>query len=386
MYHEVMTPYLVKPTSVPAMVAVHQDCLRTPVYHRYATTMYELDLRAMLVGEKHRSPETKIFGDRMSELADMVDNPAVMADLGRRWCNDEANRLNISTLFHVTEQMLAVAIAAARKLDDEKDVWTTDVLPSLTGILVFERPLYILDSRGVQTSVGAMSWHHYDANNAWNGHRTNIEISQFSTANDPADAYSMVIDKSVMPDGRSVTSTLGPWHLVSIGAVPYGTGVGPMTWNKYDKEILDEVLNSLDGEVTGPEMALVNDLEVNDPLVSYPIEIINVNRVLYAIFLLMQQEIADLEEWSDRRIARRNKGKRRPPSQVTIIRLRRPEQFGARESDGGTWLTYRSVTRSHWRRQHYADGTTKRIFIHSYWRGPKDAPIFQPTRVTTLQR
>jgi hypothetical protein len=131
-----------------------------------------------------------------------------------------------------------------------------------------------------------------------------------------------------------------------------------------------------DGNPLGPE-APIPDKVTNS---------INMFRTVYAIFALMQQTVAVLTEETDRRLARRIKNKRRPPPMVTVIRLRHPEQFGRRDESTGGWLTYRSITRAHWRRQHYGDGSVKRIFIHAYWRGSEELPVWQPQRVTSLQR
>jgi hypothetical protein len=369
----------IDPTSVPALVALHQDYLRGQTYRAYMRTIFQYETATKIQAGINRGTlpgDTPVLlGDWKSHLDEHCD----------AWCTKQANLLNIATLFHVTEPMLAVAIAAARKLDDTQDVWTEDVLPARSGVLVFERPLYHLDARGNQIGTTAVTWNIFDMTTEVRGHRRNIEFDCYSDSNDTGDSYSATL-RDVSTTGVSeqmdATRLIGRWQLTDTAAMKFGWTLGPMELGT-DQDFID-LVNTLVRD-TG-ETTTVQLTEPDDVLVSYPIVTLNVHRVLYAIFLLMQQSVAELEDWTDKRLARRIRGKRRPPPMVTVIRLRHPERHGARDEGSGTWLAYRSQTRGHWRRQNYADGSVQRIWIHAYWRGPVDAPIFQPKRVTTLQR
>ena len=113
----------------------------------------------------------------------------------------------------------------------------------------------------------------------------------------------------------------------------------------------------------------------------------NTERILYAIFALMEQKVAQKDVYTDKRHARRMRHKKRgTPPMVTVITLRREEEWGYHEEGTGNWLMYRSIVKAHWRLQHYGDGTAKKIWIHRYWRGPDGAPIHQPKRVSSLTR
>ena len=116
----------------------------------------------------------------------------------------------------------------------------------------------------------------------------------------------------------------------------------------------------------------------------------NLSRLLYSVFALMEQtRMTDTQTWTDKRLHRMSRKRSTTPPMVSVITLRRAERYGYHEEGTGRWLTYRAITRGHWRRQHHkVDGQDRvdRIWIHPYERGPKDAPLHQPTRVTSLSR
>jgi hypothetical protein len=370
---------------VPAMVAAHQSYLQTPNYRGYAGGIIHLDIETLrhfrkVNGRSSRTDYDDIDLDLVRKHADQY---------GDDWCTKEVNALNIATLFHVSEPMLAMASVAARKLSEEHDRWTVEDLPSRTGFMVFERPFYYLDARGVQSGLSAVSWRVYDETLPHRGHRSNVEVNMYALASDPADAYSVQLRADASPAAAEALRALGIWHLTTMIAMPFDVSIGPMVYETPMVEDLDAVMDAVN-EVTGaPRSGVTMDpsiLELTaDPLVAYPVEVTNIGRLLYAVFWLMTQSVADLDEWTDKKLARRNRTKTRPLPMVTIIRLRHADRYGAREEGTGRWLTYRSVTRAHARRVHTKEGV-KRVWISAYWRGPEDGPIHQPKRVTTLVR
>jgi hypothetical protein len=242
---------------------------------------------------------------------------------------------------------------------------------------VFERPLYFLDMREVQTALGAFSWHVYQRTDG----EATIEFTLFAPSDDPFDVYAQSGANRV---------NLGPFHFLSTGALTLATRIGPMLLIHEAKEVLDEVMHRADPDYSPDQTVMIDafNYEPTTPLVDYPIDTINVHRVMYAIFMLMGQTIVDVSQWNDKRLARRIKNRNhRPPPMVTVIKLRRPDLIGAIDPQDGVWkMNYRTWVRAHWRRQHYADGTTRKIWIHTYLRGPDDAPLHTPDRVTTLMR
>lgn len=370
----------IKAIQVPATVLAFQDYLRTREYAAFMDQMLLFDVHAL----RHRvltRPET-MTAEQLDQAERTLE--AFRGDQnffsGLSVSQSMADRLNITPLYHISEQMLAVAIHAASKLDSHEDIWTLESLPSLNGLLIFERPIYHLDGRGVQTACGAIVWHVYARRNG----EQNVEMTMFAPASDPADAYG-----EALPEGVN----LGPLHFVHTGAVPFGSSIGPMLMAIPDRRDLDAVLDAtredtgyVDENYRVMDNVVIDPLPHEDPLVGYEIDYINVHRVLYAIFMLMDQTITDISEFTDRKLARRGRNRTtRPFPMVTIIKLRRAEEHGDYDDDGVWKLRYRSMTRAHWRRQHTKDGV-KKIWIHSYWRGPENAPVWQPHRVSTLER
>jgi hypothetical protein len=367
--------------SVPALVHAHQEALGSLAYRAYAKGMQRLDLETALEFDERASRLDERERTYLRELTEAA---------GDEWTRREADSLNIAALFHVTEPMAGVAMAFAAKLDEERDVWTEEHLPARTGFLVFERPVYYLDARGVQSGIAAVSWRIWDKETslpftltgARHGERRwNIELAYYADAEDKGDAYGQVIAKE---EGYGM---LGRLHYVIGAACPIGSSIGPYRFAAtYDVERLDKAMLSDGRDGPLPPMLKAGDVDVEDPLVAYELVQLNFHRLMFAIFALMQTSAAELEEFTDKRIARRTRNRsHRPPPMVTIITLRHAEQYGARDHETGRWLTYRSWTRAHPRRVHTRDGV-KWVWINRYVRGPEGAPWHQPVRVTTLAR
>ena len=355
-----MSSQPIGPASVPALAARHQDDLLDPRYQDYAGAF----MRGLL---------GTIPDDLHDEVVKRNESlRQASSRLGRNWCQAEADFLNITTLFHVTEPMLAVAKSSAMKMPEDEQ-WNVDDFPSRTGFMIFEKPLKVRDIRGLIQCFNAVSWHF--APPSAPGDPQVIEFNYYTDNDDPGDEINRINEEhGYRAPGRfSLSHAMGVHLGMTIG--PYTLPMDDARRAKY----LSEHPSDTDIETylaeAKPQLA-----------VDYAIQELNLALIVYSVFALMQQSLADLSDYTDKRLARRIRGKRRPPPIVTVIRLRHPEQFGAREEGTGTWLTYRSLTRAHWRRQHYADGTVKRIFINAYWRGPENAPFYQPQRVTSLQR
>jgi hypothetical protein len=297
----------------------------------------------------------------------------------------------------VTEPMLEVAKHAAEKLHDDER-WSPEILPSANGFLVFEKPLQVADVWGRMTSMAAVSWRRDSiARDVDPTLPMGTLFTFYVDSSDRTDVYTADMDFA------GELKRLGNFVMAHYGSAFDGTIIGPML-NADGTEKLRQYREKnaeIDAQLhkDSPMMAAAhrflhtedydadgNPLGPDDPLPEHITDSVNMFRVMYSIFALMQQTVVSLTEETDKRLARRIKGKRRPPPMVTVIRLRHPEQFGTRDESTGGWLTYRSITRAHWRRQHYGDGSVKRIFINAYWRGPEDAPVWQPQRVTSLQR
>ena len=222
----------------------------------------------------------------------------------------------------------------------------------------------------------------------------------YSDSTDMDDFYSA----EIAADAGSASVDLGRWVPMHYDGFMDGSRIGPFQFS-FDSEkqveyrkrnaLTDLKLRAESGEFAEvhrklhPELYDHEDghlLDEGDPLPERIEESLNLSRVIYAIFALMEQSVVSKSTYTDRKMARRNRHKRRTPPMVTVITLRREEEFGYHEEGTGNWLMYRSIVKAHWRRQHYKDGSVRKIYIHRYWRGPDDAPIHQPKRVSSLSR
>jgi hypothetical protein len=424
------------PIQVPAMVLAHQDYLRGSKYREFAGSF----IRSAWAKSPDREWTRGITGG-----PNALDIAAAMQ--GERWCNDEANLLNIADLYHISESMLEVCKHAAEKLDD-LERWGPEALPSMHGVLVFEKPLYVEDVWGRLTGYHAATWtrvdiseyepdkhpkHPNDAAFKPKGHETyqfgkradGQEMpllghlagskddmlrafrheSQFideieagpPLSNRWATSFNFYSDIKDLRDSYNAelnlreqnVPELGRWILSHFGAMFDNAILGPVEFE--DAEAVIEQYKKdhprfRENTEAAAEIGLGSAAEDGELLGEYISNSTNIFRIMYSIFAMMSQTITDVSEVTDKRLARRNLGKKRPPPMVTVIRLRHPDQHGTHDEATGNWLAYRSMVKAHWRRQHYGDGSVKRIFINRYIRGPEDAPFHQPARVTTLQR
>jgi hypothetical protein len=114
----------------------------------------------------------------------------------------------------------------------------------------------------------------------------------------------------------------------------------------------------------------------------------NMQRWLYALWVVMGQEIADLrEEQADRATKRRMARMKLPPA-ITVITLRRPANPHRHKGDGHVEWQHHWFVRGHPRWQPYGVGKKERklIWISPHVRGNLDAPLHQSEKVYKVSR
>lgn len=333
---------MVAAKQVPALVATLQDYLLTEDYREFAFRFFTAALE--------QKP-----ADGWNDLT--------ILKYSDHWRQSQHDLLNISRLFHVTESMLEVAKVAAQKLDPTSR-WNLESAPAPHGFLMFEKPLYVKDVWGRKMAISAVSWD-------WEG--KDFAVVHYVDPDDPQDDYNRALAAR-----NSLSLRCGPLHVSHVEGWKGEIGKW-MTGTS--QEILDYRSSHKD---------MVGDWALESPEVLPPSipEFANVSMILYAIFALMDQTIVALSEETDHKLTRRIRNKRRPPPMVTVIQLRRKEYHGYHQPGTGIWLTYRSVTRGHWRNQPYGPGRSeyRKIWINPYIRGDESLPFWQPKRVNTLAR
>ena len=114
----------------------------------------------------------------------------------------------------------------------------------------------------------------------------------------------------------------------------------------------------------------------------------NIQRWLYALWVVMGQEIADVrEEQADRATKRRMARMKLPPA-ITVITLRRPANPHRNEGDGQVEWQHHWYVRGHPRWQACGPGRQERklIWINPHVRGNLDAPLHQSHKVYKVSR
>lgn len=114
----------------------------------------------------------------------------------------------------------------------------------------------------------------------------------------------------------------------------------------------------------------------------------NMSRWLYALWVVMGQEIADVrEEHADRATKRRMTRMKLPPA-VTVITLRRPANPHRHDEEGHVEWQHHWFVRGHPRWQPYGPGRQEKklIWIGPHVKGNLNAPLKQTDKVYRVAR
>jgi hypothetical protein len=361
------------PQDVPGVVHRLQESLLLPDYAEYVQALAES------AAEEEATYGMPTSGGHVGfEARHSIGARHTQPGAGWSFTHGLSDRLNICRLFHVSEAMAAVARQAAEQLP-EGITWELHSFPSWDGIMFFGRPLILLDVWNRPVNIAAVTWTfshtgvaNYDGRPGW-------VCTLLSDRRDLRDYYFAVAEESGRHEGiAETTRLLGDLLVFEMTWLPVGQPIGH--WIGDNSAAIAQFRKEHIGRMPGGE---IPEWDHNGPP-----NTINLGRINYAVFRLMEQELADVSDYEDRRLARRNRGKRRPPHAVTVIELRRRHHYGQYQEGTGTFLTYRSVTSGHWRNQPYGKGRqeVKRIWIHPYVRGPEGAPFHQSTKVNALKR
>lgn len=336
---------------VPALVAAHQEALRGVDYHLYTKSFFDS------VSSKHIGMQDMTKWVNASEEAQW--------NTARNWCNDHADMLNLANLYHVTESMTEVSKIAAMTLP-KNEKWGPDILPYRCGVLVFEKPVQLLDVWNRIVTIAAVIWYRVDGG---------VSFTEYTDITTAEDHYNQLMSHQGTLSGK-----MGRWSICHVERFVDGSVLAPWLSAKdmTDYTMQTEVSDAWPKDFTPKTVAFPGETPVFG----------NISNVCFAIFALMEQSIAVLSEETDKRLARRNRNKKRPLPMVVVIKLRRESKHGYREPGTGTWLNYRTIVSGHWKRQHYGPGgeNVKRIYVNDYPRGDPDLPLWIPQRVHTLSR
>lgn len=230
--------------------------------------------------------------------------------------------------------------------------------PSPYGFAHFDKPLSVRDVHGETLHLDWFVWGPVPME----AHR-GIGVIGFNDVTRPdsqAEHYIAEMSKQA-PEFMQV---MGRWVYTSFHVLVDQERVGPPFSNRYAEE-----------DMKDPEFG--GDLA----------ESTNVVRLVYALWTVMNQPIADLSNEHLSRATRRRMTRMRIPPQVTVIRLRRPESH-RHEGESGVEWQHHWVVRGHPRWQAYGPRRSERrlIWINPHMKGNLDAPLKQSSKVYRVER
>lgn len=290
-----------------------------------------------------------------------------ISDEGRDISNDEVDkalRAAYGAVVHgydyrVTSDMCLLVEAAAASLD-ATDRWDRTLPPTAHGVVRFDRGLRIQDSRGQTMRLNWLIWGPSGSHDRKNA----------------GQIFFMFNDQQTEPDSVFLNLTaekqewahrnVGRWGFIGMSNVWHDEQVG-----NADLDQSEEYLNRV-REETGLE----------------PQKATNVLRYLHALFLLLNQTLVSVTEEIPERAARRRAKKASIPDRVTVIALRRHENYKRYEGETDVEWQHRWLVRGHWRWQAHGEGRKQRtrIYIAPHWKGPEDKPLKITQKVMDFRR
>lgn len=254
----------------------------------------------------------------------------------------ETTKLVMADLFHVSDDMTQLAIAASRTLPP----FASDALdyPASIGFMFFNGGIPA-DWGGHPVRVHAASWQVLG---------TGAMIAWF------LDLQSVI---DVLQDPEAVR------QLHVLGA----TGDG--LW-------FNDVVRIYSGFNTGVDAAEAAEFTSQSGIGATAMP------VLRAAMLLMQQPLAEVSTVTPDRAARnrlRREGVEPPP--VRVIELRRPKRSDSSPGESGREYHHSWIVRGHWRQQWYPTREVHRpVWIAPHLKGPEGAPLIGGEKVYAFKR
>lgn len=261
--------------------------------------------------------------------------------------------------YRVTSDMCLLVEAAAASLD-ATDRWDRTLPPTEHGLVRFDRGLRIQDARGQTMYLNWLVW------GPSGSHDRRSAGQIFFMFNDHLTEPDSVFQNLDSEKQEWLLRNVGRWGFIGMSNVWHDEQVGPD-----DLEQSEEYLNKV-REETGLE----------------PQKSTNVLRYLHALFLLLNQTLVSVTEEVPERAARRRAKRANIPDRVTVIALRRHENYKRHEGETDVEWQHRWVVRGHWRWQPHGEGRKQRtrIYIAPHIKGPDDKPLVITDKVYDLRR
>ncbi len=275
--------------------------------------------------------------------------------------NQMSNVLSVASIYFVKAEMSDLICFAGEKLDHE-DITSREVAPTRAGFVYFEKPISVVDVRGVDLHVNMALWYFNDEDDLvvlkWNDqYRTPDKI-----------ANGIKDDALASKAGEKFARTIGRFGFIGLSIQPKGSPIGRPLY-EHDEEVV-KMYEELEGWTPVPSGNFI--------------------RALHAYWLLMGQTLIELkEEKADKKLARTMK-RFELPSEVTIMQYRRVENVNQYVGESSVEWSHRWIVRGHWRWQPFKNEAgkddRKRIWIAPFMKGPEDKPLVLTDKIYALTR
>lgn len=262
---------------------------------------------------------------------------------------------------NVTEHMVDLLNWVANDFE-ELDHVDTGLMPAPYGFVHFEKPIKTNDVRGEPLWTDWMIWGPVPT--AYHQAHTigALCFNDMILGPDPQ-AEVFLVDKT--PGVETMLRNIGRWAYSSFSTVYDGERLGPSEWP------VDDLV----------ELGYDRNLD-------HVVPTSNLTRIVYALWVVMNQPIATLEHHHVDRATKRRMERMKIPPQVTVITLRRPENPHRPDTEAHVDWQHHWIVRGHPRWQPYGPHRSERrlIWISPHFKGNLDAPLKQSDKVYVVKR
>lgn len=347
-----------RPTDI---LGSQMDMVHTFEGENHTTKLCQLMLSAMLSNAEDE-------GFDKDSISKKFDDPMV-----QKMPLAVANMARAAIAIDVTADMMEVVTWVAEDMSDD-DEFLMDLAPAPWGMVHLDRPLVLQETEDWAIHVNWLLW------------APSYETKGRATA-------CLGFTDMRYPDTQSLKSALineTPglrWVFTFMAIREDGTPVKPMDYgvplarpHDMRNEDTHEVVEHMKEARENKDKTLVSFTDDLGP---------NMMRWLYALWVVMGQEISHIQEEHPDRSTKRRLERMKIPPQVSVITLRRPANPHVhQEGESGVEWQHRWLVRGHPRWQACGPGRSERklIFIQPFWKGPEDAPIKQTSKVYRVAR
>lgn len=255
----------------------------------------------------------------------------------------------------VTEQMTPIVLARVEAMHELTKVGEDYLPPKQCGFVVLETPIEFRELRGRRTIIHTLTWGPAQAQDG----ETGWLLTTFN------DLYREPDEVAKETDREELRRLLGRWHGIGTYWLPHGLRVGPSMIPP-----------------TPEQQQRMAALGIT------PAAGLNMGCMILALWGLLDETISTHTSGRSDRQIMRLASRRKLPTEVTVITLRREAQ-PVQHPGSGKPLEERIWVDGFRRRYWCGSGADRRREwrnIDGHWRGPEDAPVSNRPKVNRLSR